>query len=277
MGNTIYGSFTDANLAEKAVGALLDFGVQPEDISVVRSITDFENANTAYQGTSPVPVDEQAWTGENRNTEANRIGYSGAAYDSTSTPPDVTPSGREENYETTHEYYAAQNANVGVSSYRATAVPVTSEDSDGPIPTNSEYDLERAAKTGISTTTAADAGAGAIKGAGWGAAFGVLGAIAALTVPGFGLVLGGGALAAAIGAAVGATGAGAIAGGVTGYLKDQGMDEHVAASYEKALREGGAMVAVTAPSGNIQEFQIVELIEKYGGLQSNQKVRSYLA
>jgi hypothetical protein len=125
-------------------------------------------------------------------------------------------------------------------------------------------EIDRAAKSGISTTTAGDAGIGAIKGAEWGAGIGVLAAVASLAIPGVGLVVGGGALAYAVGAALATAGAGAIAGGVTGFLKDQGVEDHIAASYSDEVRNGGALVAVEYPSGPVGEYQIREILEKYG-------------
>jgi uncharacterized membrane protein len=123
---------------------------------------------------------------------------------------------------------------------------------------------EAAAKQGISTTTAADAGAGAVKGAGWGLGIGALAALASLVVPGVGLVVGGGALAAALGGVAAATGAGAAAGAVTGYLKDQGVDHQVAVDYDKTIQSGGALIAVSAPSGDCSREEIMEVLNKYG-------------
>jgi hypothetical protein len=139
-------------------------------------------------------------------------------------------------------------------------------------------DSERAAKEGISTTTGADAGAGALKGLGWGVGVGILAGLASLTIPGFGLVLGGGALATALGGAAATAGAGTIAGAATGYLKDQGVDEHVAARYEDTVRSGGALLAVTVPSGPVDEPTATQLLEKYGGGSVVQAVsRGYVA
>ena len=84
----------------------------------------------------------------------------------------------------------------------------------GDQPVGPPGDTDAAAKHGISTTTPEDAGEGAVKGTGIGLGVGILASLAALTVPGVGLVLGGGALAAALGATALTAGAGAIAGGV---------------------------------------------------------------
>jgi hypothetical protein len=138
--------------------------------------------------------------------------------------------------------------------------------------------LESQAKSGLSTTTAADAEAGAGKGAAWGAGVGILAALAALAVPGFGIIVGGGALAIALAGIVGTAGAGAIAGGVTGYLKDQGVDEHVATEYEGAVSSGGAILAVTLPSAEVAEIDARMILNKYGAANVNAyPTRGYLA
>src|SRR5262249_28026993 len=110
---------------------------------------------------------------------------------------------------------------------------------------------EKAAKSGLSTTTPHDAGVGAAKGAGIGLGIGVLAGLATLFFPGIGLVVGGGALAAAIAAAAGTTAAGAVAGGVYGHLKDQGVPEEVARNYSRTFEQGGAILAVNTPSGDL--------------------------
>lgn len=205
MANTIYAAFTDPGQAEKAAGALLDHGVRPEDLSVVRS-----------------------HSGELEVTTSQGVVGSGSGY------PDVI--------------------------------------------TDTSGDVETSAKQGISTTTAADAGAGAVKGTAWGAGLGALAVLASLIVPGVGLVLGGGALAAALGAVAASAGAGAVAGAVTGYLKDQGVDEHVAHHYESTIGAGGALLAITLPSGEVGEEEARGVIEKYGATQVNAySSQSYLA
>ncbi len=88
-------------------------------------------------------------------------------------------------------------------------------------------------------------------------------------IPGIGLVVGGGALATAIGAAAGATAAGAVAGGAYGYLKDQGMPEAAARSYSQNLEQGGAIIAVQVPSGNVDQATIESVLSKYGATNIN--------
>ena len=193
---TVYASFSDHDLAEKATGALLDHGVRAEDISLVASERATPNA-------------EDVAVNDDYNTVA--VGRTGANYE----------------------------------------------------------EQELGAKSGLSTTTTADAASGAAKGAGIGLGVGVLAGIAALAIPGFGLVLGGGALATALAGAAGGTAVGAVAGGVTGYLKDQGVpDEHIE-HYQRSFDTGGAVLAVTTPSNDITSVEIEEVLNKYGATNIN--------
>jgi hypothetical protein len=185
MASNLYATFVDSAQAEKAAGALLDYGVRKEDLSLV--------------------------------TNNDRFNY---------------------------------------------------DDDDDTVADHSG-ETERDAKTGISTTTAEDAGVGAAKGAGLGLAVGIVAGLASIFVPGFGLVYGGGALASAIGAAVATTAAGAVAGGVTGYLKDQGVEETVANLYNQNLRNGGALLQVDLAGGNVDSVTAAGIVAKYGGSNLN--------
>ncbi|MGV3615185.1 MAG: hypothetical protein ACO1SV_07610 [Fimbriimonas sp.] len=224
MGNTIYAAFADPSHAEKAAGALLDHGVRPEDLSVVRSHAGDVTVTTSQGTAAPLP---------------GAIGGTAGVVDADGAGVDY-----------------------GNAAQRPGAV-------HHPDTVDASGDVEASAKAGISTTTAADAGAGAVKGTAWGAGIGALAVLASLIVPGVGLVLGGGALAAGLGAVAASAGAGAVAGAVTGYLKDQGVDEHVAHHYEKTIGEGGALLAVTLPSGEIDEVRAREVLDKYGATQIN--------
>lgn len=125
-------------------------------------------------------------------------------------------------------------------------------------------DIRDHADSGITTTTSQDATAGAAKGAGVGLGLGALAAIASLAIPGFGLVVGGGALAIALGGVVGATAAGAVAGGTLGFLKDQGIPDTTISSYSKVIGEGGAIMSVTTPTNGVNEYTVEALLVKYG-------------
>lgn len=96
--------------------------------------------------------------------------------------------------------------------------------------------------------------AGAASGAGTGAIVGgiagLLVGIGALAIPGFGAVLVGGPIAAALGltgaAATTTTGAltGALAGGVVGALVGLGVPEEQARQYDEIIKAGGVLLAV---------------------------------
>lgn len=201
----LYASFGDAVLAEKAAGALLDYGVRKEDVSLI--------ANDAYAQT--------------RST----------SYSYAETP--------------------ASERLAGVVTGAAAAMGATA---GGGVDTG---DYETAAKEGISTTTPEDAGAGAIKGTEIGLGIGIIAGLAAMLVPGVGLVLGGGALASAIGGAALTAGAGAIVGGVTGYLKEQGVPGEAAQQYQGVVTNGGAILNVSLPSGDVDQATAEGVLAKY--------------
>ncbi|MFZ4507844.1 MAG: hypothetical protein ACOYON_09140 [Fimbriimonas sp.] len=136
---------------------------------------------------------------------------------------------------------------------------------EGPVLTDAGENLEHEAKTGISTTTRKDAEIGSAKGAGFGLLAGTLAALAAVFVPGVGLVLGGGAIAIAIAGMAGTTAAGAVAGGVTGYLVDQNIPAEFVLDYQRILTGGGAFVTVTPMDEGIDSDSIEAVLVKYGG------------
>lgn len=114
---------------------------------------------------------------------------------------------------------------------------------------------------GITTTTGADAVEGAKAGGVIGIGAGVLAGLASLIIPGYGVVIGGGALATALGSAIGTTAAGAAVGGITGYLRDMGATEKVAIELEDTVSNGGAVLTVTMSDPAAPG--VVALFEKY--------------
>jgi hypothetical protein len=124
---------------------------------------------------------------------------------------------------------------------------------------------DKQAKEGITVTTPKDAASAAVPGAGIGLGVGILAALAAIAVPGVGLVIGGGALAVAIAGAVGATAAGAISGGALGYLKDQGVDDEEARKLAAHLEASGAILGVHLGWEGATRHEVVEVLNKYQG------------
>ncbi len=120
--------------------------------------------------------------------------------------------------------------------------------------------------------------ADATKGALVGAGIGTLAALAAMVVPGVGLVIGAGALAAALGGIAATAGAGAAAGAIVGYLKDMGVDEDDATHYGQAIESGGAVLAVTVPSGEVGEETANEILGEHAATNVNRyAARGYVA
>ena len=251
----LYASFADASLAEKAAGALLDYGVRQEDISVV--------ANDQY--------------GQTRESHLTQHGD--AAYAAPGTYADSGAYGAEG---TSAGYGTGMGADVGTTGRNVavydnptSAAPTTMSgdlnplDRGGTDTAAAQGDVETAAKHGISTTTPEDAGQGAVKGTGIGLGVGILASLAALTIPGVGLVLGGGALAAAFGATALTAGAGAIAGGATGYLKEQGIPADAAERYQGTVTGGGAVLSLNIPSGKVDQATAESVLSKYGAADVN--------
>lgn len=125
----------------------------------------------------------------------------------------------------------------------------------------------------VSDNTGASVAGGALSGA---TAGGVLGGLAGLlvatgVVPGLGVLLIGGPLAAALGltgaAATTVAGAvtGALAGGVLGALSGLGLSDDDARYFEDRIRHGGVLVAVPASPG--VEHDVVDILKDYGADQ----------
>ena len=285
-----------AQNCERAAGALLDYGVRAEDISLIANDRLGNNrAEAGSYGTPGVapstvaynpatgnytnPVGEAAQSVASTDASTTDAGWRGgetrgAVLDRPSNT--LEPAFRGDtvsDYDVNRDRDSANNVYDNTdrnatalgngsldANYAATATDHNVNDDRRDTP----KDIESAAKNGISTTTPGDAAAGAAKGAGIGLGLGVLAGLAALAIPGVGFVIGSGALASAIGLAVGTTAAGAVAGGVTGYFKDQGVSDTVAEHYSNTVEAGGAVLAVTVPSNNVDVATAQGLLEKYG-------------
>ena len=104
------------------------------------------------------------------------------------------------------------------------------------------------------------AGTGAILGGLGGGALGWLLGVGALTIPGVGPIVAAGALAATIAGAA----AGAVAGGIVGALVGAGVPENEAKQYEKDVKEGRTLVAVTV-FGDEEKDRAKDALHRLGG------------
>ena len=91
---------------------------------------------------------------------------------------------------------------------------------------------------------AGEVASGVAKGAAIGGTTGVLAGLATLAIPGIGPVLGGGILLALFG------GSGAFVGALSGAFATEQVSEQVIERYGMALREGQAVICVTAPDAD---------------------------
>lgn len=132
---------------------------------------------------------------------------------------------------------------------------------DRPVDTAGE--VEKSAEHGLTTTTPGDAAKGAVAGAGIGVGVGVLAALATLFIPGVGLVVGGGALAAALAGTAGAAGAGAVAGGMYGYLRDLGVPDDASEQFAEDYKANHVIVAVTVAPDRLSQEYLWQLADKY--------------
>jgi hypothetical protein len=127
----------------------------------------------------------------------------------------------------------------------------------------------------VAQSTGADVAGGATTGVATGAIIGgiagLLVGVGAIALPGFGLLLAAGPLAASLGltgaAATTASGAvtGAVAGGLIGALVSLGLPEEDARIYESRIREGGILVAV--PTAIRGEELVRDILDDEGAEQ----------
>jgi len=134
-----------------------------------------------------------------------------------------------------------------------------------------EYDRSFTPMEPESSAASEGASVGAGIGAVLGGVGGLLVGLGALTIPGIGLVIAAGPLAAALAGLAGA-GVGAVAGGVTGgligALADMGIPEESAQYYVEGIRRGGTLVTVRAEDDMTNEA--VDILNRYNPVDVNQ-------
>ncbi len=247
----LYATFADAALAEKAAGALLDYGVRKEDLSLVANDSRGRTVETAG-----------ANVGHATQSVGDRLGQAGDRIAGAVTGAVGATS-------TAAGYDAGASQRAGMADVRADQASTGASGYGTTGGAQAGGSTEVAATHGISTTTPEDAGQGAVKGTEIGLGLGILAGLASLLVPGVGLVVGGGALATALGGAALAAGAGAVAGGVTGYLKDQGVPGDAVQHYQGAVENGGAILSINIPSGNVDQAGAEQVLAKYNASNVN--------
>jgi len=258
MQPTVFASFDNGQQAEVLVGALLEAGIAPEDISVIIAGRD----DMAVEGGAPHLEESHAGAAMVDSGESAATLYGHAAeqtagsyiYESpigggiSTSSPDDEVSGVEEMDDS---QYAAEQM-----TYPQNAQSYSSQE---------RFDVAQGANTGFFNTTKPGA-------EGFGPAepnesdLPGEDELTSITVPGVGLVLGDGTLATAIvGAGIATERGGNPAADIEDYLTDQLVPKDLAWMLAKDFREGGAVVAIATPPGEADSDVIEQVLEKIGG------------
>jgi hypothetical protein len=116
-----------------------------------------------------------------------------------------------------------------------------------------------------------DAGSGAVIGGATGAVIGgaagaFLAGVANIAIPGLGVLLGIGPLAATI---LGGAGIGAVSGGIAGALVNSGVSHEHASYYERGVQQGGTLVTVHADDDEADH--VADIMGRYDPLDVDSK------
>jgi hypothetical protein len=257
MQPTVFASFTDPAIAERMVGALLEAGVAPEDISVVvkgedraffeggagelgesgegLALVDASESHTSLFG-SPRVETEGSYTYESRigggiSTSSSEDSVSGVEEmdESQEAAEQMSYPASASSYSSNEDFDVSQGANTG---FFNTTKP-------GPEGLGSQPDVEPLV-TGESDLTS-------------------------LHVPGLGTVIGDGALATeVIGAGMATERGGNPAATMQDYLIDQAISRDQAWLLANDFEQGGAVLSVAVPPGTLDADAIQQVLENIG-------------
>lgn len=255
---TVFGSYTDAERAKILVGALLEAGVAPEDMSVVihtngspaiedgpRHLEESE-AGMAMVDSGEAQVPQ--FGHERIQTEGSYIYESKIGGGISTDTPDDSVSGvqdMDDGQEVAEEMI-----------YPASAQSYSSQE---------RFDVAQGADTPFFNTTDPGPESLGLEDTGEDqAGFADFG-LTSLIVPAIGLVLGDGALATeAMGAGLASEKGGTSAATLQDYLQDQNVPRDIAFMLAKDFEEGGAVVAIAAPPGAADSQLIQDVLERNG-------------
>lgn len=111
-------------------------------------------------------------------------------------------------------------------------------------------------------------GSATAAGAAIGAGLGLLAGLAAVTVPGVGIVL-------AVGPIIASGILGAVAGGLIGSLVDSGVPEDQAVNYAEGVRRGGTVVVVAARDDQVG--QVLSIMNRHNPVNLDDRVTAWRA
>ena len=231
------------------IGALLEAGVAPEDLSVVIRNSGHFSFGESQMGLKMVDSGEAGTALYGHpNLEKEGSFYYESQFGggiSTSTPDDDVS--KVEEMDESQEESEDLSYPAGERSYSW----------------QEESDVERAAQTGYFNTT--DPGAGGLNGRKPLENLPGMSELSAITIPGMGLVIGDGALATVVvGAGVASEAGGAPPAGIHDYLEDQGVPNDIAWLLARDFELGGAVLAVASPPGAVDSDILQTVLESNG-------------
>lgn len=262
MAETLYATYSDPASAKRALQDLLTAGIRSDHVSLLTKTDgddfdlEFTRPTTVLQGESrgrldPIGNDTQQFS---------------AARIERGVDVEINPS-----RSATSEAGFTQNA---AESQEATPFQDAGDPNDK-LRFSRGYNALDGASQPEKDAASSDVAKGVATGASIGLGVGTAAALATMLIPGMGLVIGGGALAAAVTAIAAGTSAGAVAGGLVGYLRDHGVPEGSAKQYSSVFDKGGAILAVTVADPEMRPA--VERIMADCGAQAVEAHRAYLA
>jgi uncharacterized membrane protein len=98
---------------------------------------------------------------------------------------------------------------------------------------------------------------GATGGAMLGGLAGLIAGVAAMAIPGVGMIITAGTIATALGSTAIGAGIGAAAGGIIGGLVDLGLSEEEAQYYAEGIKRGGILLTATVPENRVEKVRSI--------------------
>lgn len=272
MADTLYATFSNPSDAQTAASQMLELGIGKDEISLF-----FRADGGVKESSNSVDLVDTRPTTPMKGTEFNQgpdpLGNGlrqlsvprierGVDADIHKGPERDPNAGAQEPADPNGPYMDFSDSNEEEPFSRG--FNAVSEDSPPLIKVDPDADSYRDADTHVKPgATMSDVGHGAAHGAGIGLGVGALAAVATMLIPGLGMVIGGGTLAAAMAALVAGTGAGTLAGGLAGFLTEHGVPQDEAARYANIHSRGGAILAVSVLQNDMRPT-VEEVLRKNG-------------
>lgn len=277
---TLYAAFDDAHKAEAAANALLDAGAHAKDISLVASEAarhQIEHPST-LEDSMPQTALRSEQMGIDPLGNHLRVGpgiiAGGTTTESHVGATNANATVRGDDLNPAHDDYprTGSAATTELSSRPPDALsdfnpgidkrdyePDYKSEVDKEIAITEQKDLDRRSEANhspesdagpretaldVAHRTIADPATTAKRTAVIGLGVGALAAVSAIAIPGFGLVLGGGALAAATAAIAASRGNEEVAGGVAGWLQENGVPADAIPEFRSAYENNGVILTL---------------------------------